>query len=67
MKNLDYVNIHKVNPLYFTIGEVDGYIEENNGRKHLVFASTDKNEEVLTKCTELWNKIEDLVKKISVN
>ena len=67
MKNLDYVNIHRVNPLYFTIGEVDGYIEENNRRRHLIFASTDKNKEVLTKDTELWNKIEDLIKKTSVN
>ena len=25
------------------IGEVDGYIEENNGNKYLTFASTDKN------------------------
>ena len=47
MKNLDYVNIHKVNPLYFTFGEVDGYIKEKNGRKHLIFASTDKKKEVL--------------------
>ena len=25
------------------IGEVDGYIEENNENKYLTFASTDKN------------------------
>ena len=28
MKDFDYVIIHSVNPLYFIIGEVDGYIEE---------------------------------------
>ena len=31
MKDLDYVNIHNVNPLYFVIAKVDGYIEKNIG------------------------------------
>ena len=39
----DQVNIHGVNPLYLIFDEVDGYIEENNGNKYLMFASTDKN------------------------
>ena len=65
MKVLDYVNIHSVNPLYFIIGEVDGFIEEKNENKYLIFASTDKNKEVLTKYTELWNKIKNLIKKIN--
>ena len=64
MKDSTYVNIHGVNPLYFIIGEVDGPIEEKNGNKHLVFATTDKNEEVLAKYSELWDKIKDLIEKI---
>ena len=28
IKDFDYVNIQSVIPLYFIIGEVDGYIEE---------------------------------------
>ena len=39
------------------IGEVDGYIEENNGNKYLTFASTDKNKKVLEKYTKLWDEI----------
>ena len=35
MKNSDNVKINSVNPLYLIIGEVDGYIEENNGNKYL--------------------------------
>ena len=35
MKDLDYVNIHSVNPLYFIIDKVDGYIEESHGNKYL--------------------------------
>ena len=61
----DYRSIHIVNPLYFTVGEVDRYIEEKNGNKYLVFASTDRNKEVLRKYTELWDKVKSLIKKIS--
>ena len=39
----DYANINSVNPVYLSIGDVDGYIEENNENKYLNFASTDKN------------------------
>ena len=49
MKDFNYVNIHSGNPLYLIIGKLDGYIEEKNGNKYLVFASTDNNKEVLTK------------------
>ena len=42
MKDFDYVNIHSVNPLYLIFTEVDGYIEEKNGNKYFIFASTDK-------------------------
>ena len=30
MKDLDYVSIYIVNPLYFIIDTVDGYIEGSN-------------------------------------
>ena len=49
----DSENIDSVNPLYLNIGEVDGYIEENNGNKYLTFASTDKSKKVLEKYTKL--------------
>ena len=52
-KDFDYINIHSVNSLYLIVGEVDEYIEEKKGNKYLVFASTDKNKEVLE--TLEWN------------
>ena len=36
MKDFDYINIHNVRPLYFIIGEVDGYVEEKNGNMDLI-------------------------------
>ena len=54
-------SINSVNPLHFIVDEVDGCIEESNGNKYLVFASTDKRKEALKKYTELWNGIKDLI------
>ena len=53
MKSLNHVNIDTENPPYFIFNNVDGYIEESNCNKYLVFASTDKNKEVLKKYTKL--------------
>ena len=35
--NGDYESIHSVNPLYFIVGEIDGYLEEINGNKNKFF------------------------------
>ena len=63
MKDFDYVNINSVNPLYLIIDKVDGYIEEKKRNKYLTLVTTGKSKEVLIKCTELWNKIKNLIKK----
>ena len=65
IKNFDSVRINSVNPLYLIIGKTDEYVEEKNGNQYLTFASTDKNKEVLTKYTELWDKIKYLIKTIN--
>ena len=33
----DYESIHSVNPLYFIIDKVDGYIKEKNENKYLMY------------------------------
>ena len=55
VKDSDYVNINSVNSLYLIINEAGGCIEEINGNKYLTLVSTDKNKEVFTKYTELWD------------
>ena len=59
-KDLDYINIHSVNPLYFIIDKADGYIEVSNGNKYLTLVSTNKNKDI-----ELQDKIKDLIKTIN--
>ena len=41
MKSLDHVNIDSANSIYLVFNNVDEYIEESNGNKYLIFASTD--------------------------
>ena len=45
IKNIsDYNSINSVNPLYFIVGEVDGYNNEKNGNKYLTIASKVKKQ-----------------------
>ena len=69
MKRLGNENIDSANSLYLVFNNVDGYIEcnstecnsigKNNENKYLIFASTDKNKEVLGKNKELWDEIKN--------
>ena len=61
----DYESIYSINPLYLIIGKVDGYNEEKSGNKYLIFSSTDKNKEVLTKYAKLWDEIKYLIKTVN--
>ena len=54
-----------VNPLHLIIGEVNGYVEENNGNKYLTFASTDKNKKVLEIYTKFWDEIKYHIQTIN--
>ena len=67
MKDSDNVKINSVNPLYLIIGELDGYIEENNGKKYINFASTVKNKKVLEKYTKLWDEIKYHIQTINAD
>ena len=52
--------------MYFIVNKVDEYIEGKNGNKYLIFASTDKKQEVLTKYKEIWDRIKNLIKCNSI-
>ena len=45
--------INSVNPLYWLINRIDGFIEEKDGDKYLSIALTHKNSEMLRKYSEL--------------
>ena len=61
----DHVNIDDVEDfLYFVFNDVDGYIEENNGIRYLVFASTDKNK-ASKNYKKLWKETKSQIKAIN--
>ena len=43
----DCENIYSVNPLYLLVNHANGYIDEKDGNKYLIFDSTDENKELL--------------------
>ena len=47
------------------MGKADGYVEENNGNKYLVFTSTDDNKNALAKFTKLWDEIKHLIETMN--
>ena len=63
-KNSEY-NINSVNPLYLTISELDGFIDEKNNNKYLNISLKDSNNDVLIKYAEVWSGIKDQIKKIN--
>ena len=65
MKESKYPKIDSLNPLYLIINKIDGYFKEMNGNQYLPLVSTDKNKKVLTKYTELWDRIKNSIKKIN--
>ena len=58
------MNIDSVNPLYLGITRVNGYIEEKDSNKYLVFDSTDKNKELLKKYKDVFNGIMSKIREI---
>ena len=66
LKKLMTENIYSLNPLYLILNHVNGYLEEKNENKYLVFDDiTNKHKEVIKKYTELWDKIKNEIKAIN--
>ena len=61
----DYESIYCVNPFYLRFDHVNGYIEEKEVNKYLVFDSTDENKESIKKCNDVLNGIKGKIKEVS--
>ena len=60
----DSMNINSVNPLYLGITRENGYIEEKDSNKYLVFNSTYENKELLKKYSDVFNGIMSKIREI---
>ena len=47
VKKISYATMNCINPLYFIINKINGYIEKSNGDKYLTLVLTDKIKETL--------------------
>ena len=54
-----------MNPLYLRITHANGYIEEINENKYLIFDSIDENKELLKKYNDVFNGIMGKIKEVS--
>ena len=54
-----------MNPLYLRIAHANGYIEEINENKYLIFDSRDENKELLKKYNDVFTGIMGKIKEVS--
>ena len=67
IKDLKYIKINRLNPLYLIFNEVNGYFQKTNGNKYLTLVLINESKEKIKKYKELWIKIRDLIRSITKN
>ena len=71
--NIYYINHfylegnNKLRPFYFSINDVYGYFEKNNGKKYFNIDDTYNNKKILQKYMLLWDDITDIIRDKSGN
>ena len=51
--------------MYLHINHANGYLEEKNGNKYLIFYSANENKELLKKYNDVWNRVKNKSKEVS--
>ena len=59
--------VNSVNPLYLMINRIDVFIEKKNGSLYLNISDTNRNNEILKKCNQIFDGIQYHIKKINNN
>ena len=67
IKDLKYVKINSVNPLYHIIDKVNGYLKEINKSKYSTLVHTNDCKKEIKKCEEWQIKIRYLIRSITKN
>ena len=65
IKDLEYVKINSVNPLYLVFNKVNWYFEEISGNKYFALVTTNESKEKVKTYKELWIKIKDLISSVT--
>ena len=65
-KKDDYESIYSINPLYLLVNHANGYIEQKNRNKYLIFDdSVDENKELLKEYKGIWIRIKNKINTIN--
>ena len=65
-KKDDYESIYSINPLYLRVNHANGYIEQKNRNKYLIFDdSVDENKELLKEYKGIWIRIKNKINTIN--
>ena len=67
IKDSKYVNINSVNSLYLIFDKMNEYFEQINGDKYLALVPINESKEKINKYEELWSKIKELIRSITIN
>ena len=67
IKDLKYIKINSLNPLYLIFNKLNDYFEQTNGNKYLTLIPANESKEKIKKYEELWSKIRDLIRSITKN
>ena len=60
-----YENLIYDSPLYLIFNDVDAYFLSTNEEKYSIFASTDKNKDILENYKELWSTIRRKISRVN--
>ena len=65
IKDLKYVKINSVNPLYLIFNKINASFEEINKNKYLTLVPCNESNEKINRYEELSSKIRDLIRLIN--
>ena len=66
-KVIQKYSIYSVYRLFFVINKINEYFKEINGNEYLALFPTDDGKETTNKYEELWRKIKDQIRVITIN
>ena len=67
IKDPKYVKTNRVNPLNLIFNKVNRYFEEIYGNNYLTLVPTNESKQKIKKYKEMWSKIRDLIRSITIN
>ena len=57
VKDLGYIKINNVNPLYLIFNQINGCVEKSTWNKYLTLVATNESKSTIKKYEEQWTKM----------